>query len=109
MVQIAVDFFNNNFTTETGTTENNIPSLDGIDKEGTVSTFRSLNYSSSSPCNSGIITISDITIATATTTDIGHTALKGVEKEVGRYNRAYGVHCNRRLPYVKRFLNRIIC
>ena len=104
-----MDFFSNPFTTDTGVPANNIPYLDDIDNKGLVYTFRSLNYSSSSPCNSGIITISDITIATATTTDIGHTALKGVEKEVGRYNRAYGVHCNRRLPYVKRFLNRIIC
>ena len=61
---IAVDCFNRNFTTDTWITANNIPSLDDIDNKSSVSTCRSLNYSSSYPRNSEIITISDITIAT---------------------------------------------
>ena len=44
--------------------EKKIPSLDDIDDEGNVSTYLSLNYSSSSPRNSEIITVLDIGIAT---------------------------------------------
>ena len=47
-----------------------------------------MNYSSSSTCNTETITISDITIATAPTTAIGHTASKEVELERGRHNGA---------------------
>ena len=47
-----------------------------------------MNYSSSSTCNTETITISDITIATAPTTAIGHTASKEVELEGGRHNGA---------------------
>ena len=86
--RIAADFFNDPFTTDTGTPEKNIPSLDYIDNKVTVSTCWSLNYSSSSPRNSEISTISDITIATAPTTDIDHTYLKELQLEGGRYNRA---------------------
>ena len=71
-----MDFFNNYSTAETGTPAKKIPSLDEIDNEGTVSTYQSLKYSSSFPRNSEIRTISEITIPTATTTDIGHTASK---------------------------------
>ena len=81
--QIAVDCFSSTFTTDTGTPENNIPSLDDIDNEGTVCNFWRINYSSSSPLNLDIITISYITIATASTTAIGHTASKEVELERG--------------------------
>ena len=72
--QISADCFNNNFTTYTGKPEKNIPYLDDIYNEGTVSTCRILNYYSSSPRNSEISTILDITIATDPTTAIGHTA-----------------------------------
>ena len=73
---IDADCFNTPFTTDTGTPEKKIPSLDDIDKKGTVSTYLSLNYYSSSPCNSEISTILDIAIATDPTTSIDHTALK---------------------------------
>ena len=73
---IAVDCFNNNFTTDTGNLANNIPSLDNIDNEGTVHTCRRLDYSSSSPRNSEISMILDIAIATFKITDIGHTDSK---------------------------------
>ena len=49
-------------------------------------TVRESNYSSFSPYNSKIITISKITTATATSTAIGHTYSKEVEKEGERYN-----------------------
>ena len=88
MEQIAVDCFNNNFTTDIGTQENNIPSLDEINNKDTVYTCHILNYSIYYPFNSEIITISDITIATAPTTAIGHTASKEVELEGRRDNRA---------------------
>ena len=74
-----MDCFSNSFTTDTGNTEHNITSLDEIDNKVNVNTCFSLNYSSSSLRNSDIRTISEITITTATTTDIGHTALKEVE------------------------------
>ena len=74
--RIASDFFNNPFTTDTGTLGNNIPSLDEIDNEGTVFTYRRLNYYSSYPCNSETSTILYITISTALTTAIGHMAPK---------------------------------
>ena len=77
--RITSDCFNNYFTTDTGTLADNIPSLDDIDNEGTVSTCRSLNYSSSSPNNSDIRTISGITIATSQTTDIAHKASKEIQ------------------------------
>ena len=104
--QIAVDWFNNNFASDKDKPENNIPYLDAIDNEGTVYTCRSFYYSSSSPCNSEIITISDITIATSPTTTIGHTASKEVELEGGRYNRAARGYCYRRLHNGNIFLKR---
>ena len=74
-----MDFFSNPFTTDTGTPEKNVPYLHVIDNKGTVYTCRRLNYSSSYPRNSEIITILDITIATANTTAIGHMAPKEFE------------------------------
>ena len=85
--QIAVDCFNINFTTDTGILAKNITSLDDNDNEGTVSTCRSLNYSSYYPRNSEISTILDITIATSPTTAIDQMASKEVQLEGGRYNR----------------------
>ena len=79
--RIAYDWFNNIFKTDTGTPENNIPSLDDIDNEGTVSTCCSLHYSISSPHNPEISKISNITIATSPTTAIDRTALKEVQLE----------------------------
>ena len=95
---ITVDCFNNNFTTDAETPAKNIPLLDDIDNGGTVYTCRRLNYSSSSPRYSEISTISDITIATAPNTYIGHAYLKGVELDGGRYIRAVSGYFHRRLP-----------
>ena len=95
--KIAVDCFNNNLTRDTGIMENTIPYLDGIDNKGTVYTCRRLNYSRSSPRNSEISTISDITIDTAPTTAIGHMDSKEVELEGGRYNMVARGYCYRRL------------
>ena len=86
MERIAADCFNNPFTTDTGKPSKNMPYLDGIDNEDTVFTCQILNYSSSSPCNSEISTISDITITTALTTAIYHMASKKIQLEGGRYN-----------------------
>ena len=88
--RIAIDCFNNNFTIDTVTPEENIPSLDEIDNKVTVHTCRRLSYSSSSPHNSKISTISDITIATAPTNNSGHKDSKEVEVDRGRYNREAG-------------------
>ena len=88
--------------------KNNIPSLGNIDDEGTVNIYKRLNYSSSSPRNSEIIAISDIKIATAPTTDIGHTDSKEVELEVGRYNRSDMGYLHRRFTNGNRCLKRIL-
>ena len=101
-----MDWSSNKFTTDTQAPENNTPSLDEIDNEGTVSTCWILNYSSSSPCNSEISAILEITINNATTTAIVHTASREVEKAGGRYNRAVRDCCNMRLPNGKICLNR---
>ena len=90
------------------TPENNKYSLDDIDNEGNLYTYPSLNYSSSYPRNSEISTISEITIATDTTTAIGHTALKEVEKAGGRYNRAVRGYFNIGLPNGNTCLKRTI-
>ena len=55
--QITVDCFSNTFITDIGNPENNIPSFDSIDNEGTVYTCKRFNYSSSSTRNSKISTI----------------------------------------------------
>ena len=78
--RLAMDCFSNPFTADKVTPAKNITTLDYTDNEGTVSICRRLNCSSSSPCNSEIITIPDIAIGTATTTAISHTALKEIEK-----------------------------
>ena len=104
----AVDCFNNIFTIDTGTTEKNIPSIDGIDNEGTVYKCQRIRYSSSSPQNSYISMLSDITISNAPTTAIGHTPSKGVELERERYNRADRGHCYMRLRHENIFMKRII-
>ena len=106
--RLAVDCFSNPFTTGTWTPANNIPSLDYIDNKVTVPTCSRLNYSSSSTHNSDISTILDITIAAAATTSIGHTALKEVEKEGGRYNREASGYFNWRLTNGKRCMKRSI-
>ena len=98
----------NNFTTDTGMTSKNIPSLDKIYNKVTVSTCHILNYSSSYPCSSQISTTLDIMIATATNTAIGHTSPEEVEKQGGRYNRVARGYCNRSSPNGKIFMNRIL-
>ena len=103
--RLAMDSFSNTFTTDTWTLAKIIPYLYRIYNKWNVSTCRSLNYSSSSTLNSEISIISEITIATANTTDIGHTVSKEVEKEVGRHNMADRGYCNRISPNGKRCLN----
>ena len=73
-----MECFSNSFTTYTGTPEKNIHYLGEIDNRVTLSTCHRLDYSSSSPRNSEIIKISEITIAIATHNAIGHTASKEV-------------------------------
>ena len=96
--QIAVDSRSNNFKTYIGNPTKKIPPLDEIDNKGTVYTCRRFNYSSSSPHNSYIRTISDITITTAPTTAIGYTDLNEVYLEGGRYNREARGYYHRILP-----------
>ena len=83
-VKIAVDYFNNTFTTDTGTPAKNTHFLNDIDSEGTVYSFWKLIYSIYPTRNSEISTISDITITTAMTTAIDHTDSKELQLEGGR-------------------------
>ena len=96
--QIAVYCFGNTVITYKVTLSNIIPYLGDIDNEGTVYTCKIINYSSSSPRNSYISTISYIMIDTALTTAICYKAPKEVELEGGRYNMAARSYYHRRSP-----------
>ena len=81
--RITMYFFSNTFTIDTGVMAKNIPCLDHIYNKGNLPTCRGLYYSSSSPRNSGISTILEITVITDVTTTIGHTASKEFERDGG--------------------------
>ena len=115
--RLALDCFNNPFSTDTGTLENNIPLLDEVDDGETVSTCRALHFSSSGSCSTEVSTISNMTLNSASSSaytlvasTIGsqHTAEKEGAREGGRYNRAVRGYCNGRLPNGKSCLKRTL-
>ena len=63
--------FNNNFSPDRGTPVNNIPPLDEVDDGDTVSTCRSLQFSSCITPSAAVSTISDMTLNSASTISIG--------------------------------------
>ena len=95
------DYFNNNFSSDRGTPENNIPPLDEVDDEDTVSTFRSLQFSTSIYPSAAVSTISDLTQNSASRFSEKQKANLG-----GRYNRLTRGYCSRKLPTGKRCLQR---
>ena len=65
--RLAQDCFNNKFSYDSGTPAKNIPLLDEVDDEDTVSTCRSLQFSTSISPSAAISTISDLTQSSAST------------------------------------------
>ena len=63
--RLAQDCFNNNFSSDSGTPAKNIPLLDEVDDEYTVSTCRSLKFSTSISPSAAVSTISDLTQSSA--------------------------------------------
>ena len=69
--QLAQYCFNNNFSPDRGTPENNTPPLDEADDGETVSTCRALNFSSFISPSASVRTISGTTLNSASTISIG--------------------------------------
>ena len=63
--RLAQNCFNNNFSSDSGTPAKNIPLLDEVDYEDTVSTCRSLQFSASISPSAAVSTISDLTQSSA--------------------------------------------
>ena len=63
--RLALYCFNNPFSTDTGTLENNIFFLDEVDDGEIVSTLRAINFSSFDYCSTYVRIISDITLNSA--------------------------------------------
>ena len=80
--RLAQDFFNDNFSYYIGTPEKNTPPLDEVDDEDTVSTFRSLQFSTSISPSAAVSTILDLPQSSAS-----HFSEKEEVKLGGRYNR----------------------
>ena len=59
--RLAQDCFKNNFSSDRGTPAKNIPPLDEVDDEDTVSTCRSLQFYTYISPSAAISTISDLT------------------------------------------------
>ena len=74
--------FNNNFSSNIGTPENDIPPLDEVNDEDTVSTFRSLQFSTSISPSAAVRTISNLTHNSAS-----HFPKRQKANLGGRYNR----------------------
>ena len=62
MGKIDLDFFKSPFSTDTGTLENNIPTLDEVDEGHKFSTLRALHFSSSVSPSKEFSTITDTTL-----------------------------------------------
>ena len=115
--QLALDCFNNHFSTVTGTPAKNIPLLDEVDDGETFSTCRALYFSSSASRSTEVSTIFGLTFNTASLSAstfvdpaIGsqHAAEKEGAKEGGRYNMTARGYYNGRLPNGRIFLKRTL-
>ena len=78
--RLAQDCFNNNFSSDSGTPAKNIPLLDEVDDEDTVSTFRALQFYTSISPSAAVSTISNLTQSSAS-----HFSKKEEAKLGGRY------------------------
>ena len=99
--RVALDCFNNNFSSDRGTPAKNTPPLDEIDDEDKVSTCLSLQFSASIFPSAAVSTISDLTQNSAS-----HFSEKEEVKLGGRYNRLTRGYCSRKFPNGKRCLHR---
>ena len=99
--RLAQDCFNNNFSSDIGNPENNIPLLDEVDDEDTDSTCRSLQFSTSISPSAAVSTILDLTQNSAS-----YFAEKEEAKLGGIYNMLTRGCCSRKYPNVKRCLQR---
>ena len=99
--RLAQDCFNNNLSSDSGTPAKNTPLLDEVDDESTVSTCRSLQFSTSISPSAAVSTISDLTQSSAS-----NFAEKEEANMGGRYNRRTRGHCSSNLPNGKRCLQR---
>ena len=99
--RFAQDCFNNNFSSDIGTQANNIPPLNEVDDEDTVSTFCSLQFSTSISPSAAVRTISDLTQSSDS-----HFSEKEEAKLGGRYNRITRGYCSQKLPNGKRRIYR---
>ena len=70
--RLSQDFFNNNFLTDTGTPENNIPPLDEVNDGETVSTCHAIHFPSYISPSAAAINFSDITQYSASSIYIGY-------------------------------------
>ena len=114
---LALDCFNNPFTTDTGTTGEYIPLLDEVDGGETVPTRRTIHFFSSTSRSTQGKTISRHilnrvssadSILGASTIGSQHTAEKEIAKKRGRYNQTVRGYYNGRLPNGRRCLKRTL-
>ena len=100
---IALDCFNNPFSTDTGTTTNKIRLLEQVNDIETVYTLRNHNFSSSAYQSTEVSTIYDLNFNTNSSSDstlvdstIGsqYTSVRELAKEGGRYNITIRGSCN---------------
>ena len=98
--QLAQDCFNNPFSTDKGTPSKNIPPLDEVNGEDTVSTCRALHFYRCISPSAAVSTISDMTLNSASPISIGsrHIAEKLEAKQGGRYNRLTRGYFSGNLP-----------
>ena len=85
---IAQYFFNNKFSYDRGNLKNNVPPLDKVDDEDTVSTCRSLQFSTSISPSAAVSTISNLTQSSAS-----HFSKKEEVKMGGIHNRLNRGYC----------------
>ena len=106
--RLAQDNFNNKLSYDRGTPAKNIPPLDDVNDEDTVSTCRVLQFCSCISPSASVSTISDMTQNSASTISIGseHFSEKEEAKLRGRYNRLTRGYCLQRFPNVNRCLQR---
>ena len=86
--RIAQDCYNNNFSSDSGTPAKTVPILVEVGEEVTVSTCRSLQFSTSISPSAAVSTISDLTQSSAS-----HFSEKEEAKLGGRYNRLTIGYC----------------
>ena len=98
----AQDFFKYKFSSDRGTPAKNIPPLDVVDDEDTVSTCRALQFSTCISPSADFSTISNLTQNSAS-----HFSEKEEEAKLGgRYNRLTISYCSQKLPNGNRCLQR---